>query len=53
MLVTHNFSSKPVSIKLDDNLKTPVGLSGNAKVAESGTGFTLTLGAWSSVVFLL
>lgn len=53
MLVVHNFSDSPASIKPDDRLDTPVGLSGNAKVAVSGARYTLTLGGYGSVVFLL
>lgn len=53
MLVVHNFSSKPTVLKMNDSLEEAVGLSGNARVAKSGDKYTLTLGAYSSVVFKL
>lgn len=51
ILVVHNFSSASVSIKLDDTLDTPIGLSGKAKVRKSGTKSTLTIEPYASVVF--
>ena len=51
MLVVHNLGDKSVRLEFADNLDTPVGLLGTAKVKTGETSSDLMLGACSSVVF--
>lgn len=53
MLVIHNFGKSAQSLTLIDQLDKAVGVSGKVKLEKSGNQSTLSMGAYSSVVFTL